>query len=112
MKEQIIKEITEKVMVKLEAHKVELSNIKELETKIKTLTSIQNELDKIYVNLNKWKEQQKDKEDKLNVFMKESKSVLSKFQSLAKDLGLSADDVSQYKLLKKLISISKSEYLK
>jgi hypothetical protein len=39
MKEQIIKEITEKVMVKLEAHKVELNMVKELEASVSKIKS-------------------------------------------------------------------------
>ena len=112
LREQIEKEITDKVMTKLASERVELSNIKELDTKTKSLVSVQNKLDKIYVNVNKWKQQQEDAENTLNVFVKESENVLGQFEKLAKDLGLSPDGVSQYKTLKKIISISKSEYLK
>ena len=48
----------------------------------------------------------------LDVFVRESESILSEFDKQAKDLGLSPDGVSQYKTLKNEISVSKSEYLR
>ena len=87
MKEQIIKEITEKVMVKLEAHKVELN-------KLKDFTSSFDKFFKVY-NLDELDLAVKNSIDKLKKNYNESASALSNvdknYQELRKaalDLGL------------------------
>lgn len=81
MKEQIIKEITEKVMVKLEAHKVELGLIDDIENESKAYI---NKADK---NLTAFYKIQNE----FRPYINEGNSILSKIQKVeksAKELGL------------------------
>jgi len=112
LREKIEKEITEKVMTKLASEKVELASTKDLDRKLKQLFAQQKKLDKINPAIKKLIEDQKSAKNMLDVFVRESESILSEFDKQAKDLGLSPDGVSQYKTLKNEISVSKSEYLR
>jgi uncharacterized membrane protein YcjF (UPF0283 family) len=96
----------------LAAEKVELASTKDLDRKLKQLFAQQKKLDKINPAIEKLIEDQKSAKNMLDVFVRESESILSEFDKQAKDLGLSPDGVSQYKTLKNEISVSKSEYLR
>ena len=96
----------------LASEKVELASTKDLDRKLKQLFAQQKKLDKINPAIEKLIEDQKSAKNMLDVFVRESESILSEFDKQAKDLGLSPDGVSQYKTLKNEISVSKSEYLR
>ena len=96
----------------LKSEKVELASTKDLDRKLKQLFAQQKKLDKINPAIEKLIEDQKSAKNMLDVFVRESESILSEFDKQAKDLGLSPDGVSQYKTLKNEISVSKSEYLR
>ncbi len=96
----------------LASEKVELASTKDLDRKLKQLFAQQKKLDKINPAIKKLIEDQKSAKNMLDVFVRESESILSEFDKQAKDLGLSPDGVSQYKTLKNEISVSKSEYLR
>ena len=96
----------------LKSEKVELASTKDLDRKLKQLFEQQKKLDKINPAIEKLIEDQKSAKNMLDVFVRESESILSEFDKQAKDLGLSPDGVSQYKTLKNEISVSKSEYLR
>ena len=96
----------------LKSEKVELASTKDLDRKLKQLFAQQKKLDKINPAIEKLIEDQKSAKNMLDVFVRESETILNEFDKQAKDLGLSADGVSQYKTLKNEISISKSEYLR
>ncbi len=96
----------------LASEKFELASTKDLDRKLKQLFAQQKKLDKINPAIEKLIEDQKSAKNMLDVFVRESESILSEFDKQAKDLGLSPDGVSQYKTLKNEISVSKSEYLR
>ena len=96
----------------LKSERVELASTKDLDRKLKQLFAQQKKLDKINPELEKLIEDQKSAKNMLDLFVRESESILSEFDKQAKDLGLSPDGVSQYKTLKNEISVSKSEYLR
>jgi len=96
----------------LAKHEVNLAGVKDLERKIKQVLDTQKKLDKINPSLEKLIQQQKNEKGMLDVYVRESETILSEFDKQAKELGVSPDSVSQYKALKNEISISKSEYLK
>jgi len=96
----------------LESQKIELASTKDLDRKLKQLFGQQKKLDKINPSIEKLLEDKKNSQNMLEMYVKESESILSDFEKAAKDLGLSPDGVANYKTLKNEISISKSEYLK
>jgi uncharacterized membrane protein YcjF (UPF0283 family) len=96
----------------LASEKIELASTKDLDRKLKQLLGQQKKLDKINPAIEKLIDEQKGAKNMLDVFVGESQTILNEFDKQAKDLGLTADGVSQYKALKNEISTSKSEYLR
>lgn len=105
MKEQIIKDITEKVMVKLASHEVELGSIQDVYNKI---DSINNESKKSFDVVMKAKALLADAKNAENGIIKQYQSVyveLTKLSKTVKDLGLPTAEIDdKLKLVKGYIS--------
>ena len=104
MKEQIIKEITEKVMVKLEAHKVELAitSAKEFATKSDSL--YKQATSKGEANKKEFRSKQAALIKPLNELRVKVNNEMTEFISKANDLGLNAKSLPQVKAYEKVIS--------
>ena len=107
MKEQIIKEITEKVMVKLEAHKVELALVDELKkvnaVLLNSLKSADNSWRAYQDYLTRadapFKKMMKTRELLLSSTSK-IESLLKNAETQAKNLGLNVNDIPLYSVIK------------
>ncbi|MGB0861289.1 MAG: hypothetical protein ACPGXZ_00145 [Saprospiraceae bacterium] len=103
MKEQIIKEITEKVMVKLAKHEVNLNYIQDLK---KLESRFQKEVFPIFKEISTAKKELRDKgkkaEAKLNKIEQEIAQSLKLIEKAAKDLGLNVSEVKEYNNVKAL----------
>jgi hypothetical protein len=111
MKEQILNEIAEKVMVELAKHNVELSlvdDLKSIADKIKAESSEANKMKadaqkvkKMFDDASNLKLQlQKTYENNRNKYaaqLKENNAVFNKIKTQAKELGISIDTLPVYK---------------
>ena len=104
--------------VELKAEKIELASVGELEKEIKKMKSALDYMDKRMVEGEKYiKEFIKYRNFSLDVYSKLSKikvkmhevaqEKLAKFEKAAKELGVSVNNVSEVKEIKKLISETK-----
>jgi len=96
MKEQIIKEITEKVMVKLEAHKVELGLIDDLNKEVSKINKAKNEITNEANKISKLIFSFRDVLNNYNTV--KYIDLLGKYTKAAKDLGIQIDNKYQQEL--------------
>jgi len=111
MKEEIIKDITEKVMVKLAKHEVELGLIDDLKSIADKIKAESGEANKMKADAQKVKKMfddasnlklqlQKTYENNRNKYaaqLKENNAVFNKIKTQAKELGISIDTLPVYK---------------
>ena len=107
----IYKKLFSENNIELASHKVDLANVKDLDKKLTQIFNEQRKLDKINPALEKLIKDQQSSKNMMQIHIKEGESILSDFEKQAKELGVDAAGVSQYKSLKIEVSNSK-EYLK
>jgi hypothetical protein len=110
-KELIIADITAKVEAKLASQKVELANLKTLENRLKDIFVYEKKLDVINPKLIELNKQKQDAVSQLKLILKNSLGTLADFEAAAKELGVSPENVFEYKALKNETAIVK-EYIK
>tara|TARA_R110000772_G_scaffold47754_1_gene108912 strand:- start:69 stop:386 length:318 start_codon:yes stop_codon:yes gene_type:complete len=103
---------TEKVVYKYLFGKVELASSKDLDKKLNQLFNEQKKADKIRTILEQSTKDFQSTKNNLEIYVKESESLLNEFANQAGELGISPDSVSVYKQLNIEVSNTKSEYLK
>ena len=103
LREQIEKEITEKVMVKLASEKVELANIQDLlkfEKGVRVFgKNIDISIKEIETNLNSLKVDVEDLQSDYN----KAKKGIDTAEKMAKELGLNASQIPKYKEAKEAL---------
>ena len=115
MREQIIKDITEKVMVKLESQKIELGGVKQV-------GDFQKEADSLYKEMlskgEKYKREYRDKTNSLekpfNQLRVELYNNMQSFLKKVDALGIDGKSTTPYKKMQKLIKDmdQRSEFFK
>lgn len=108
LREKIEKEITEKVMTKLASERVELANVQMIE-------SIVADGKDIYKKAQKFESEISSFTKKASLYFNNAKSlelggekILKDFEKAAKDLGLSANNLPQYKEAKEVLGVMNS----
>jgi len=96
----------------LAIEKVELASSKDLDKKLNQLFNEQRKADKIRVTLEQSTKDFQSSKNNLEIYVKESQSLLDEFSKQANDLGISPESVSVYKQLNIEVNNTKSEYLK
>ena len=104
LREQIEKEITDKVMTKLASEKVELANVKELQSILKSLDSKESKMLNLSNKFIDLKRELKAENDKYDSELEKALKSLNEFKNKAKELGLNANDIKQVKDLSDFVN--------
>ena len=88
-KEQIIADITAKVEAKLASHKVELATVKEIDSKLKSLSLPFSDISKAQSNVVSVQNSLRNLEKIINQDIQEAKNIELKAKELGIDAGLS-----------------------
>jgi hypothetical protein len=113
MEEKAIVEKIKDIITKseLKSNKVELANLKTLENRLKDIFVYEKKLDVINPKLIELNKQKQDAVSQLKLILKNSLDTLADFEAAAKELGVSPENVFEYKALKNETAIVK-EYIK
>ena len=98
--------------VNLGAHEIELANIKDITSKLKSVLDNQKKLDKSMPELEKLKKDVEAQKAMLELTVKEAQDILNEVGKKVKELGLEPSSIEGFRQLETEISNSKSAYLK
>jgi type I site-specific restriction-modification system R (restriction) subunit len=101
---KVFSKLAKEEKTELASEKVELANIKELQSILKSLDSKEDKMLKLS---NKWidlKRELKSENDKYTAELEKAIKSLNEFKNKAKELGLNANDVKQVKDLSDFVN--------
>jgi hypothetical protein len=100
MKEQILNDIAEKVMVNLAKHNIELSVKDESNKLITEYYGLSDTINSRYSSISKEIRALYSKIDEVIKISQKMPSVISKYENLAKELGIDVNNIQELKSLK------------